>query len=97
MTELDYKVGFRQGVIHSERSLKEMSDQVRKIHAELEDAKSDYQVELAARQMFESAVMRVRELHKPYEPPVNSGKVICQHCPMFFYPCPTIKALDGEQ
>ena len=40
---------------------------------------------------------RVRELHKPWH--YKSGEIsdICSHCHDELYPCPTIKALDGEQ
>ena len=42
------------------------------------------------------AIQRVRELHKRWE--YKSGELsdICQHCHDELYPCPTIKALDGE-
>jgi len=54
------------------------------------------------------AIKRVRELHKPVPRNefINDGDIVCQSCvtwdnsgcSMFvFYPCETIKALDGEQ
>jgi len=39
-----------------------------------------------------NAVKRVRELHKLYSP---EGVLFCDYC-FESYPCPTIKALDGE-
>ena len=50
-------------------------------------------------------IKRVRELHKPIELMTDYGKKqICQECyevavdrNRAFYPCYTIKALDGEQ
>lgn len=36
-------------------------------------------------------IQRVRELHKPF----SKSEVICDCCACI-YPCPTIKALDGE-
>lgn len=50
-----------------------------------------------------AAIKRVRELHKPQETMVKPYQVeiICKWCssdPKYVvYPCPTIKALDGEQ
>jgi hypothetical protein len=67
-------------------------------------------MELIEYKEMREAIHRVRELHKPYQLKKlgNSTKVICvtcvdrlntetnilEHIP---YPCPTIKALDGEQ
>ena len=45
------------------------------------------------------AIQRVRELHKPFEMKIPYGIVIrCKGCECYEdYPCPTLKALDGEQ
>lgn len=51
------------------------------------------------------AIARVRKLHKPVELLTDYGRTkICQECyevagdrERAFYPCYTIKALDGEQ
>lgn len=53
----------------------------------------------------QEAIERVRELHKPVEASTERGmRQICQECwdiagerLAAVYPCPTIKALDGEQ
>jgi hypothetical protein len=51
---------------------------------------------------LKASIQRVRELHKPKElyNPVK-GWQICSSCfndlEPYLYPCPTIKALDGEQ
>lgn len=60
----------------------------------------------AANEMMEAqeAVKRVKALHKPKIRDWGDelGKVFCGHCYeaydyyAFEYPCPTIKALDGE-
>ena len=41
----------------------------------------------------ERIIDRVRELHKPFN---WEGLIFCDACDKL-YPCPTIKALDGEQ
>lgn len=48
-----------------------------------------------------NAVKRVRELHKPWN---DLGEQWCEHCKSgkqdtepVKYPCPTIKALDGDK
>jgi len=43
---------------------------------------------------LESSIQRVRELHAREED--AESYEICDYCCML-YPCPTIKALDGEQ
>ena len=54
------------------------------------------------------ALTAIRKLHKPYQPDLLSpNHLMCEECsginnggyPALFvrYPCPTIKALDGEQ
>lgn len=53
-----------------------------------------------ANRMMEAyeAVRRVRELHKPND---LGDKIVCDECEGLLYlteyPCPTIKALDGEE
>lgn len=48
----------------------------------------------------DEAIQRVRELHKPVD---RLGELACEACFIesdgmtIEYPCPTIKALDGEQ
>lgn len=50
-----------------------------------------------------TAIQRVRDLHKPVQGPYDN--VVCEECSHMDinvdfhteYPCPTIKALDGEQ
>lgn len=48
--------------------------------------------------IYSKAIERVRELHKPVE---NEIGTYCHECidnpDSWRYPCPTIKALDGEQ
>ena len=49
---------------------------------------------------LEEAIERAHELHK--EVPGPSDDTMCSHCYVdeyryYEYPCPTIKALDGEQ
>ena len=52
---------------------------------------------------LEFAVAKIRELHKPFtvdpwdDEDGDTPMVICNHCDFQVYPCPTIKALDGEQ
>lgn len=50
-----------------------------------------------------NALKRVRELHKPKEQPFYGDGVWCTHCEdqlqsrqLVPYPCPTIKALEGN-
>ena len=49
---------------------------------------------------YEAAVQRIIDLHKPF---YNGFHLLCSACfegrhdGHLFYPCPTIKALDGEQ
>jgi hypothetical protein len=48
------------------------------------------------------AIQRVRELHSPIPHPYQEEFQLCSHCGnevdgSWIYPCPTIKALDGEQ
>jgi hypothetical protein len=43
---------------------------------------------------YKAQVERVRELH--YEAVMEGAFTWCDNC-HFHYPCPTIKALDGEQ
>ena len=63
---------------------------------EIEELKSEINVLTFKSQEYLSAIQRVRELHK------QVGNV-CHTCSTFdtayltLYPCPTIKALDGEQ
>jgi len=45
---------------------------------------------------------RMHELHKPIPHPYQDGVQLCSNCGnevdgSWTYPCPTIKALDGEQ
>lgn len=55
------------------------------------------------KQALEDAIERVRELHKPYEL-TYAEETVCDVCYDQFgsfganlaYPCPTIKALDGN-
>ena len=47
-------------------------------------------------------IQRVRELHKPFAGNIEGELEICDVCYDSFgnpvnYPCPTIKALDGER
>jgi len=42
------------------------------------------------------AIQRVRELHKPGSAYLDD-QPMCIHCRTVEFPCPTIKALDGEQ
>jgi hypothetical protein len=50
-------------------------------------------------------IQRVRELHKPFDsnknPFIDNYGICCMACEVndmpVEYPCPTIKALDGEQ
>ena len=51
-----------------------------------------------------AAMQRVRELHRPsqstiWSPALQQAITVatCQHCGSDPYPCPTIKALDGEK
>jgi hypothetical protein len=49
-----------------------------------------------------AAIERVRTLHAPIPHPYPEALQLCTHCGnevdgSWFYPCPTIKALDGEQ
>jgi len=50
----------------------------------------------------QEAIERVRELHKEFAGNIPGDLELCDVChdangvPMY-YPCPTIKALDGEQ
>lgn len=47
---------------------------------------------------FYQAIKRVRELHKPVENEIGTYCYECIDNPdSWRYPCPTIKALDGEQ
>lgn len=52
---------------------------------------------------LQSAIQRVRELHKPSEVWAGNYECIecspnsCGCCSYVEYPCPTIQALDGEQ
>lgn len=48
-------------------------------------------MELVQYKEMREAIVRVRELHWK----TRNGH--CAHCSMPVYPCPTIKALDGEQ
>jgi len=50
---------------------------------------------------FANALRAVVELHKPSDPIWSDGFVVCEICNYEYhrsepYPCPTIKALDGE-
>ena len=45
---------------------------------------------------LDDAIERVRELHSREEEEDAESYEICDYCCML-YPCPTIKALDGEQ
>jgi len=54
---------------------------------------------------LELAILRVRELHKPVDIDDLGSWIVCEGCsnqfiddeaPYVNYPCPTIKALDGE-
>ncbi|NBW22914.1 MAG: hypothetical protein EBR82_84715 [Caulobacteraceae bacterium] len=47
--------------------------------------------------MAKQAIARVRDLHKPEKcDPDCCTDIVCAGC-QYNYPCPTIKALDGEQ
>ena len=65
-------------------------------------------MELIQYREMREAIQRVRELHKPYQwDALLPNSLLCFECSkinergsnMFSiqYPCPTIKALDGEQ
>lgn len=72
--------------------------------SDIPDSKSDYcpcnRCTLARKQGREEIINLVRELHKEY-PGENFS--FCEHCEdshagsgMMLYPCPTIKALEGN-
>ena len=50
---------------------------------------------------WEKAAQRVRDLHNPIYKggwmEAEGGAFYCSSCVDVLYPCPTIKALDGEQ
>jgi uncharacterized CHY-type Zn-finger protein len=52
--------------------------------------------------MIDLVTQPIRELHKPISHPYQEELQLCSHCGnevdgSWIYPCPTIKALDGEQ
>lgn len=50
----------------------------------------------------QEAITRVRELHNPETKLFDEQRIVCYECIDYYgdptdYPCPTIKALEGEQ
>lgn len=70
-----------------------------KVEIHHEALESFYKRHDCERTKLQSAIERVRELHKPVNYHSNNHKgeiAICLECKEK-YPCPTIKALDGEK
>lgn len=68
---------------------------------ELYEAVRGLQVAQSVLEDLHETLERVRRLHKKYKGDVQA---FCEHCQdsrqssgMALYPCPTLKALDGEQ